>query len=748
MSTIDQKTLRAREALCTQEQPPKCMAWCPLHLDGRALALAVAKGDFSAGRTLLEKAVVFPRIIARLCDAPCRAVCRRGDVGEAIHLQALEEACMVYGEQKSTGRVFRPKKSQRVLVVGDTLCGLSNAVELAKKGYQVIVWADGKGLWDELATFVPDQISKEEVERDLAVLGELGIVVEKGQVVNHEVLGDYDGVFLGGDMAHSGINTDSAFDPLTLQTAMPQVFARVVAEHFSVVDEMAMGKRGAISLDRYLQHVSLTVGRENEGAFVTTLITDINGVASSDQVPYRLGYSEVEAQDEANRCLNCQCLACVAGCGYLAHYKSYPKKYVREVYNNLSIVMGNHFSNTMINACSLCGQCKAICPYDFDMGDVCKSARETMVQTGKMPPSTHEFALLDQAFSNGEEYALAKHQAGYDTSAYVFFPGCQMGASSPEIVLAAYEDLTRRLSGGVGLILGCCGAIADWAGQEKLFAEGLAQTLGAWEALGRPKVITACPTCYQIFTKHTEMEVCGIIEILESIGLPEGVVQGQGILAVHDACTARYSATWQDGVRRLASGLGYQLQELPFSKETTPCCGFGGLTDYASREVGREMVAKCIGQSDQDYLTYCVNCRDRFVAGGKSAWHVLELVYGERSKSSPGISVRRYNRVNLKNTLLRDYWGEERMEEISGVNLIIAESVQSLLEERLILASDLVQVLQNAEETNQVMMDQETGYLTTYHRLGNVTFWVTYSKVAEGYRVHDAYSHRMEIEEV
>ncbi len=99
--------------------------------------------------------------------------------------------------------------------------------------------------------------------------------------------------------------------------------------------------------------------------------------------PQAIHYSQEEAQQEAARCIQCRCTECLDGCAFLRHYKRYPKLYAREVFNNSTIVMGIHGANSMINACSLCGQCKVICPNGFDMGEICRVAREDMVNQGQ-----------------------------------------------------------------------------------------------------------------------------------------------------------------------------------------------------------------------------------------------------------------------------------------------------------------------------------------------------------------------------
>ena len=162
------------------------------------------------------------------------------------------------------------------------------------------------------------------------------------------------------------------------------------------------------------------------------------------------GYASEEAVSEAARCLQCECMECVKICEYLAHFKGYPKKYVRQIYNNLSIVMGQRHGNKFINSCSLCGLCKEVCPESLHMGEVCKAARNIMVTQGKMPPSAHEFALQDMEFSNSDKATLVRHQPGMASSKYLFFPGCQLSGSSPDHVKKTYKYLTDRLQGGRG----------------------------------------------------------------------------------------------------------------------------------------------------------------------------------------------------------------------------------------------------------------------------------------------------------
>jgi NADPH-dependent glutamate synthase beta subunit-like oxidoreductase len=821
---MDQNELRELEARCIQEYAPACTAACPIHVDVRGMLAAVSQGDFTAGLKILRKTLPFPGIISRVCDQPCRAACKRSEIGDSLAIAALEKACVQCGTFTDKITVL-PRKSKRVAVVGGGLSGLTAAFDLRRKGYETVLFEAGSQLGGDLWDYPQERLPW------TVILDELGLVVELGVDVRLDtpvgkvgkngrqpplslLCEDFDAVYLGIGLASSetydlGLNEQGQVrvDPLTFMTSQDGIFAgggylharahpaasppqfssrietsdRQPAEFPEPIDQqlgseawlrspirsIADGRRAAISIDRYLQKVSLTAARSNEGSYTTRLYTSTEGIQALAAVPVEdpaVGYAPEEAVQEAQRCIQCQCLECVKVCEYLRSYNGYPKRYVREVYNNLSIVMGTRHANTMINSCSLCGLCGEACPEDVDMGAVCKAARQLMVQQKRMPPSAHDFALRDMAFSNSQAFALWRHQPGTTASALAFFPGCQLSGSSPEYVERLYQELIARppeaAAGGVGLILRCCGAPAEWSGRSDLFQEAREEFLGEYEKMGRPRLILACSSCYQMFkTQYPEVAIQSLWPWLEARGgFDQRRMDVKWIdsnrLAVHDPCTTRYEAEIQDSVRRMVANLGYEIEELPLNRERTECCSFGGVMWLANPALSRQVVQRRIDASPTPYLTYCAMCRDFFARQGKPTLHLLDLVFGAdldelARRKDPGFSQRHTNRRRLKNRLLQELWGDNTMTEESesyrSIHLIIPPEVQALLEERLILVEDIQQVIESAERTGSKFLHTTSGHWLAQHKLAQVTYWVEYSPSGEAYHIHNAYSHRMEI---
>ena len=297
----------------------------------------------------------------------------------------------------------------------------------------------------------------------------------------------------------------------------------------------------------------------------------------------------------------------------------------------------------------------------------------------------------------------------------------------------------------MALMLGCCGAICDWAGRYELYADTIVFLDRQLEALGNPRVIAGCPTCKKNLSKREHLQVQGVWKVLEEIGLPEKAKRLNKPIAVHDACGARGDAETQASIRRIAQSLGCQVTQTPYEGDKSPCCGYGGLTQYTNREVAKEMTETCLRRSDLPYLSYCMACRDRFAREGRESMHLLELVYGTSADHCPDISAKRFNRLSLRNQLLKEIWNEEVTPMDLGFTIEYTPEAEAMMDDRMILKTDVVRVLQTLRETGEAIRDEETGLLLTRARLGNVTFWVKFEEIDGGYRVHRAYSHRMNI---
>lgn len=763
---MDQTDLKKWEQRCIQEEPPECIASCPLHVDARAFVHHVREGRWREAWQTLTRTMPLAGLVGRICDAPCQGRCKRREAGDAIRIGALERACVDQGRQAYAFTLL-PSKGKQVAICGSGLSSLTAAWDMIRKSYGVTVYEAGEWPGAELLARYAPILSGPIIDAELACLEKWGVRFETGAALQspaflQQCLEQFDALYIGLDsvdcpewpLARDG---DGALqiDPRLFTTSHAKVFAG--GRTTSAILQAAQGRWAATTMDRSLQKVSLTAGRDKEGAYATRLFTSLKGVAATPaeaMADPAQGYSADEAMAEAARCLDCQCLECVKACAYLEHFEAYPRKYAREIYNNESMFMGARTANTLINSCSLCGLCEAVCPEDFAMQDLCLQTRRSMVRNDRMPPSAHEFALEDMAFSLSEEFLLARHAPGSTGSSHLFFPGCQLCASAPGQVEALYTHLRHAIPDGVGLLLGCCGAPAHWSGREEESRQIIARWQRQWDDMGQPRLIVACSTCIRMFdTLWPEAPVQSLWTTLEHVGPPtSGDAAPAASLAFHDPCTTRHMPEIQEAARRLAAHLGADITELPLTRQETECCGFGGLMQNANAALARQVVDRRAALSEHDYLAYCAMCRDNLAAAGKRTLHLLDLMFPDArhpdpaARPRPGWSQRRENRTRLKQDLLRNVWsepGQAAGPDHRGIVLIMSDEVRRRLDERRILEEDVQQVIARAEAHGRQLRHPATGRLRAAFRPRHVTFWVEYAPHADGFEVFNAYCHRM-----
>ena len=738
---MDQARLREYEHRCIQEEPPFCQAACPLNVDARAVCRELRGGREDEALKILLRTLPLPRILTSVCEEPCKRACKRQDLGGSVEMRLLERHCLEHGVPPKSP--FLPPGGKKIAVVGSGISSLVATFDLSRKGHSVSVFYGGT-LGAELSLLVASEDLEDEIDALKKTKVSFASMSSSSAYTLASLAEAFDGIYLGMDDEKFFPDSPAAFEPVSFATPLPRVFSGGIADTF--VERASQGRRAAISIVRNLQGASLTANREREGSHETRLYARIQDIPPHPPVLD-------DARQEACRCLDCQCLECVKVCRYLQVYGGYPKRYAREIYNNLSVVQGTRAANKMINSCTECGLCAAVCPNGFDMGRLCSEARLEMVRQGKMPPSAHEFALQDMEHASGAA-ALRPLRPARDTqkdraegSTLCFFPGCQLTASDPELVKRVYAFLRNEL-GNIGIWLDCCGAPARWAGREDLFADKAEILSNRWKNDGEPELILACSACLQVFRRELSgIKVSSIWEILERSNLPTNEHPQQ--FTLYEPCTLRGEPRLSQSLRQLALKSGIKLQNADSPVEIAECCGYGGLQYCANPGLSDETTSRIASKADSDLLVACAMCRDRFASVGKRATHLLDLLFPDGTDAAgrlaPRFSDRRENRERLREALLSELQGIPiPPKEAVSMKLSFTPGMKEKLDKRRILDEDLLRVIRHAESTGRKMHSPE-GHSLAYLKPRNVTTWVEYTLDGDFCAIHNAWTHRMMI---
>lgn len=731
---------------CLQHEPPFCRVACPFQLDVREFVGKVERGLFNAAYRMYLNAVGFPGIVNALCPQPCQADCPRGILGGAIALRALEQAVLSQAKNLEPTAYNMPPKGKRIAVIGAGISGLAATLRLASKGYAVTVFEKTGQMGGHLHDLLPAHVLMADIERQFKH--------EQYELqLNTEIL-DLDGIEHDAVYVATGrCGTDFRLvqDPGgAFASNLPGVFLGGSLTGRNTMEAIADGLAVVTAIERYLK-----IGSMNQPVLKlgTRLQINLEPVLPVPlvQPAAGTGYTAGEAAAEARRCLKCACDACYKACDLMHYFKKFPKRIAEEI--EITVTPGSLDGNAtvatrLINTCLHCGLCKEVCPVEVDTGQLFLHSHRAMREKGAMPWAWHEFFLQDMAFAN-DAAGLARRPPGFDRASYLFYPGCQLGASDPQYVTGAYRLILDRQP-DTGLLLGCCGAPAEWAGDEPLRREALERIRAHRTAMGQPVMLLACPTCLQMFQQYLPgIPVRLLYEFLQEREMRPPLFRERQTASVFDPCSSRSLPVSQTAIRQMAEAAGFQLTELPLSGNVAACCSWGGQGAVAHPPYAQSVVKSRITAGEHPYITYCANCRDIFASAGKPAWHILDILLelNGPERRPPTVSQRRVNRLAMKERLLTEFWGEAPGKEETGMNLIMSDALRQKISDERLLESDLANVIAYCEETGRKLWNRSAGTFSGHRLVGPLTCWVEYRLVPEGFELIRAYSHRMRIEE-
>ena len=139
--------------------------------------------------------VLFPVIVSRLCDAPCQNHCQRTKLGdEPIDLPALERATVAHTKDRPPNSFVIPPREEKLAVIGAGMAGLSLALVMAQKKYNVTVFDAADGWGGRLRSLADWAVLEEDIERQFSVVT---VAFKFGQKISSpDELSDFNAVYV------------------------------------------------------------------------------------------------------------------------------------------------------------------------------------------------------------------------------------------------------------------------------------------------------------------------------------------------------------------------------------------------------------------------------------------------------------------------------------------------------------------------------------------------------------------------
>jgi glutamate synthase (NADPH/NADH) small chain len=199
---------RAEAQRCLQCPKPRCIEGCPVEVDIPAFIKEIKEGNFLAASAKLKEKNSLPAICGRVCpqESQCQKFCVLGKMGDPISIGRLERFVADYERLK--GDAVPPKQESsangKVAIVGAGPAGLTAAADLAKLGYEVVVFEALHAPGGVLMYGIPEfRMPKKIVQAEVDYVKKLGVDVKTdymiGQIYTIDELFErgFDAVFIG-----------------------------------------------------------------------------------------------------------------------------------------------------------------------------------------------------------------------------------------------------------------------------------------------------------------------------------------------------------------------------------------------------------------------------------------------------------------------------------------------------------------------------------------------------------------------
>ena len=194
---------------CINCKNAQCIKGCPVSINIPGFIEKVKEGKIEEAYQIISESSALPAVCGRVCpqESQCEGKCIRGIKGEALSIGKLERFVADYARENGIRPQGAEKKNgKKVAVIGSGPSGLTCAGDLAKLGYEVIIFEALHEPGGVLVYGIPEfRLPKSAVvAKEIENVKALGVKIETNVVVGKSVTIDelleeegFDAVYIG-----------------------------------------------------------------------------------------------------------------------------------------------------------------------------------------------------------------------------------------------------------------------------------------------------------------------------------------------------------------------------------------------------------------------------------------------------------------------------------------------------------------------------------------------------------------------
>jgi len=125
---------------------PPCRHACPAGCNVQGYMALVREKKFKEAYALIRETVPLPAVCGRICGQLCEEACNRRDIEAPLQIKAIKrfvsDYCQAHPEEAGADvkEVAGTAGNEKIAIIGSGPAGLTAAFDLAKKGYQPVIY--------------------------------------------------------------------------------------------------------------------------------------------------------------------------------------------------------------------------------------------------------------------------------------------------------------------------------------------------------------------------------------------------------------------------------------------------------------------------------------------------------------------------------------------------------------------------------------------------------------------------------
>ncbi|MCK4495363.1 MAG: FAD-dependent oxidoreductase, partial [Candidatus Aminicenantes bacterium] len=168
--------------VCREIISSPCQYICPIDQEASVYIALIAQAKFEEALNIIRKDNPLPSVCGRVCHHPCETVCRAAEIGEPIAIRSLKRFIMDWAIEigyKPPEEQEKPKKKNKVAVIGAGPAGLTAGYYLNKKSYPVTIFESLPVAGGMLITGIPEhRLPKRKLNYDIENILKSGVTIK------------------------------------------------------------------------------------------------------------------------------------------------------------------------------------------------------------------------------------------------------------------------------------------------------------------------------------------------------------------------------------------------------------------------------------------------------------------------------------------------------------------------------------------------------------------------------------------